>query len=83
MPTNWISPTDKNNYRLDGVKIYVGTTPGGPYDFSFIDVGYTTRYTFSGLPDNGAMYYVVATAYGFNLDGGAAYETEYSNEVSF
>jgi hypothetical protein len=83
MPTDWYNPAVNFNYRLDGVNVYVGTSPGGPYDYAVIDIGYTTWYALSDYPDDGTMYYVVLTGYGYNLDTNQEYESAYSNEISF
>lgn len=79
MPTNWIHPESGNNYQLDGVKIYYGTTPGGPYD-NVVDAGFTTQHVIEGLDPN-VVHYFVATGVGYNLDTLEPYETPYSEEV--
>lgn len=83
MPTDWYSPANNLYYRLDGAKVHVGTTPGGPYDFDVTDVGYTDWHTLSGFPDDGTEYYLVLTGYGYNLETNQPYESDYSNELSF
>ncbi len=58
-----------------GYKIYYGTTSNN-YS-SVVDVGNTTSYTFTDLP-NGSTYYFAATAYdASNL------ESDYSDEISY
>lgn len=81
MPTNWIHPASNNNYRLDGVRIHIGTTSGGPYDYGTVDAGFTSMHAITEL-DTATTFYFVAVAYGFNQDTGEAFESEYSAEVS-
>jgi hypothetical protein len=59
---------------VTGYKIHYGTT-SGTYTQS-VDVGNQTSYTVNNLTD-GQTYYFVVTSY-----NAAAYESEYSNEVS-
>jgi hypothetical protein len=79
----WTAPTQNTDGTpltdLAGFKIYLGTTPGGPYPVS-VDIPdpAATTFTVPNLTD-GETYYFVSTAYN---SAATVQESDYSNEVS-
>ncbi len=79
----WTAPTQNTDGTpltdLAGFKLYLGTTPGGPYPVS-VDIADPTATTFT-VPNltEGTTYYFVSTAYN---SASPVQESDFSNEAT-